>query len=329
MYANWLYHKYWNGGVNVKIALCDFDEKYVDSLLTYLYGKCSGNSFATYTTVGDFEESINNVRYDYSIIGDKFYEELSSVEGSRDNLGKLVILTSSIDSLSSEDGCYVYKYGPMDGLHKMISGIRQSRSSAKSFAVYSPSHHELTEMYGLSMSQMLSEEMKVLLIDTMHLPIIRRLIRDGPRGSIVDVIYKLENSKSEEIKDLIDEYKGVDILPFALTPTDVISISRNQWKMLIEYIDSLGYDAYVFVLDDISQGFKEIIEYARNCVLINKRGDYYKLEQDDMRDFIKTLGVKTTSIELLMSANNLSEGCYQLEELLTGNLGRYVRSQNY
>ena len=48
-----------------------------------------------------------------------------------------------------------------------------------------------------------------------------------------------------------------------------------------------------------------------------------------MRDFIKTLGVKTTSIELLMSANNLSEGCYQLEELLTGNLGRYVRSQNY
>ena len=45
--------------------------------------------------------------------------------------------------------------------------------------------------------------------------------------------------------------------------------------------------------------------------------------------FIKTLGVKTTSIELLMSANNLSEGCYQLEELLTGNLGRYVRSQNY
>ena len=108
MYANWLYHKYWNGGVNVKIALCDFDEKYVDSLLTYLYGKCSGNNYATYTTVADFEESLINVRYDYSIIGDKFYEELSDVD-NRVNLGKLVVLTSTIDNLSNEDGCYVYK----------------------------------------------------------------------------------------------------------------------------------------------------------------------------------------------------------------------------
>ena len=329
MYADRLRYKHWNGGDNVKIAICDFDKKYVDSLLTYLYGKCPTGSFATFTTINDYEDSLNNGRYDYSIIGDKFYEELNSRKVCIANTGKLIILSSTIDNLSNEDGCYVYKYGPMDGLHKMISGVGRNTTLAKSFAVYSPSHHELTEMYGLSMSQMLSEEMKVLLIDTMHLPIIRRLIRDGPRGSIVDVVYKLENDKSHEIKDLIDEYNGVDILPFALTPTDVVSISRSQWNMLIEYIDSLHYDAYVFVLDDINQGFKEIIEYAKNCVLINRRGDYYKNEQEDMRDFIKTLGVRTTCVELLMSANNLSEGCYQLEELLTGNLGHYVRSQNY
>ena len=313
----------------MKVALCDFDEKYLDSLLTYLYGKCANNSFYTFTTIEDFEESISS-RYDYCVIGDDFYKELSSrKEVNRNNLGKLVILSSSIDNLSNEEGCFVYKYGPMDGLYKMLSGVIRRKSSAKSYAIYSPSHHELTEMYGLSMSQMLSEEMKVLLIDTMHIPIIRRLIRDGPRGSIVDVIYKLENNKSGEIKDLIDEYNDVDILPYALTPTDVISISRSQWKMLIGYIESLGYDAYVFVLDDINQGFKEIIEFVDNCVLINKRGDYYKMQQEDMRDYIKTLGTKITTVELLMTANNLSEGCYQLEELLTGNLGRYVRSQNY
>ena len=313
----------------MKIAICDFDEKYVDSLLTYLYGKCSANNYATFTTINDYEDSLTKAEYDYCVMGDKFYEKLRGNNGSNVNAGRLIILSSAIDNLSSEEGCYIYKYGPMDGLYKMLNSNNRNITAAKSFAVYSPSHHELTEMYGLSMCRMLSEEMKVLLVDMMHIPIIKRLIRDGPKGSIIDVIYKLENNKSEEIKDLMDEYKGVDILPFAHTPTDIISISKSQWKKLIDYIDSLDYEAYIFVLDDISQGFKEIIERAGNCVLINKRGDYYRMQQEEMRDYIKSLGVRTTGVELLMSANNLNEGCYQLEELITGNLGHFVRSQNY
>ena len=316
----------------MKIALCDFDEKYLSSLLTYLYGKCTGNSFFTFTTLEDYEESLIEGSYEYVVMGDTFHEALKHKEEIEECVpadSKLIILSSSIDKLSSDEGHEVYKFGPMDGLCRMMSQDSKKVSQAKSFAIYSPAHHELTEMYGLSMSQMLSENMKVLLVDAMHCPVIRRLIRDGPTGSIVDVIYKLENGKVDEIRDLIEEFGGVDILPFALTPTDVISISKSQWSSLIDYIMSLGYEAYVFVIDDINQGFREIMEMVDSCVLINRRGDYYKMQQEDMRDYIRSLGTKITTVELLMSANNLNEGCYQLEELLTGNLGRYVRSQHY
>ncbi|MCR4612059.1 MAG: hypothetical protein K5644_09200 [Lachnospiraceae bacterium] len=316
----------------MRIALCDFDDKYLNSLLSYLYGKCESKNFASFTTIEDYEAASNNNQYEYTIMADDFYEKLKVLK--KDSLckesGKLIILSATIDNLQSEDAySVIYKYGPMDGLYRMMEYKSYKASDSRKYAVYSPSHHELTEMYGLSMCQMFRESKKVLLIDTMHCPIVKKLIRDGPRGGLIDVIYKLENDKSCEIENMIEEYSEIDVLPLALNPMDVASIKKEQWRMLIDYVDSLKYEVYVFLIEDINQGFKEIMNYVDNCILINKRGDYYKETQDYMKEYIRGIGTSTTSIELLMSANNLSEGCYQLEELLTGNLGRYVRSQNY
>lgn len=334
MYVNWILSKYRNGGAAMKLAICDFDERYVNSLFTYLYGKCDSNNFSSFTSVEDFEASLLNNEYNYIIMGDEFYEVLKASRedtGIKDTRsGKIIILSSSIDNLQNEESYQVvYKYGPMDGLYKMINHTKRKARESKSYAVYSPTHHELTEMYGLSMCQMLLESSNVLLVDMSSCPVIRSMIRDGPRSGIVDVIYKLENNRTWEIKDLIEEYSGIDVLPMSLSPTDVASICKSQWKKLIEYIDSLKYETYVFIIEDISQGFKEIVEYVDNVILINRKGDYYKVKQDEMEKFIKNMGTKVTSVELQMSANNLNEGCYRLEELLSGNLGRYVRNQKY
>lgn len=319
----------------MKVAICDFDERYVSSLLTYLYGKCDSLSFSSFTTVEDYMASLLNNEYSYSIMGDEFYEVLkvSNEENKMTNdvnEDKLIILSASIDNLQSEEAYQtIYKFGPMDGLYRMMSCSRSKNAGSKSFAIYSPSHHELTEMYGLSMCKMLEETENVLLIDMVNIPIIRRLIRDGPRNGIIDVIYKLENNRAWEIKDLLENYNGIDVLPMSFCPTDIASISKKQWKALLDYIDSLNYGAYVFIFEDINQGFREIVEYVDNCILINKRGDYYQKRQEDMREYVEKIAHKTTSIELQMSANNLNEGCYKIEELLTGNLYQYVRSQNY
>lgn len=319
----------------MRIALCDFDDKYLSSLLSYLYGKCNDKNFATFTGVGDYCEAIDSKSYDYTVMGDEFYESYvdkttEALDGIN-NAGKLIILSSTIDNLASNSSHQViYKYGPMDGLYRMMEHKKSgSASGGKRLAVYSPTHHELTEMYGLSLCQMFAESQRVLLIDMMHCPIIKKLIRDGPRGGIIDAVYKLENNKASEIQDLIEEYSGIDVMPLATSPMDVASISKQQWKMLIEYISTLNYEVFVFLIDEINQGFREIIENVDSCILINRRGDYYKDTQDYMKEYIRNLGTSTTPVELIMSANNLNEGCYQLEELLTGNLGRYVRAQSY
>jgi len=318
----------------LKVAICDFDERYVNSLLTYLYGKCDNLAFSSFTSVEDYMASLLNNEYNYNIMGDEFYEVYKA---SREETGetmvdvdKLIILSQTIDNMQNDDAYQtIYKFGPMDGLYRMMDYSRSKPSNSKSFAIYSPAHHELTEMYGLSMCKMLEENERVLLVDTVNIPVIRRLIRDGPRNGIIDVIYKLENNRNWEIKELIEDYNGIDVLPMALCPTDIASISKKQWKSLIEYIDSLKYGAYVFIMEDINQGFREIVDYVDNCILINRKGDYYREEQEEMREFINKIAHNTTSVELKMSANNLSDGCYKIEELLTGNLYKYVKSQNY
>ncbi len=311
----------------MRIAICDFDDKYLYSLLTYLYGKCEKEEFFSFTTLEDYEESLSEGGYDYTVMDEDFYEKWKDKKNS---IGKLIILSAKIDNIGNRDEYQViYKYGPMDGLYRIMKKKSRKTSGAKKYAIYSPIHHELTEMYGLSMCQMLSESSKVLLIDTMYCPLVEKLIRDGPRGSFIDVIYKLCNGKSDEIRELIEEYDGVDVLPFVCNPTDTASVNKEEWNMLIDYIDSLNYETYVFLLDEINQGFRSIMEYVDNCVLINKKGDYYKSKQANMQKYIRSIGTDATAVELLMSANNLTEGCYQLEELLTGNLGRYVRKQNY
>ena len=312
----------------MRIALCDFDERFISGLLSYLYGKCKRESFNSFTNIEDYKEALKVKSFDYTIMSDGFYSKTESAEVSKS--GKMVVLSSSVEKLSdTETYKVIYKYGPMDGLCRMIENKDKKYSTSSKYAVFSPTHHELTEMYALSMCQMLSDNEKVLLIDTMHCPIVSKLIRDGPVASIIDVIYKLENDKADDIRELFYEYDNIDILPYAKSLTDISSITGNQWQKLLDYIDSLNYTAYVFALEDVSQGFRDIMEYIDTCVLINRKGDYYRERQDSMREFIRGLGVKTRNIELLMSANNLTEGCYQLEELLTGNLGKYVRSQHY
>ena len=319
----------------MKVAVCDYDEKYLSSLLSYLTCKCVNDDFSSFTKVEELISANQNKQFAYTVISEEFYDELTDAIGVNNELmlksmGKIIYLSASIDNLIRQDNSQVvYKYGPMDGLYRILTHRNTKASTSRKYAVYSPTHHELTEMYGLSMCQMLSENKKVLLIDTMHCPIVRRLIRSEPRGGIIDVIYKLENEKKEEIVDLIEEYDRVDVFPLSLNPTDMASVTRDEWGKLIDYIDALDYETYVFVVDDINQGFRQIIEYVDNCVLINKKGDYYKNTQEHMKEFICNAGTVTTPVELLMTANNLNEGCYQLEELLSGNLGRYVRAQKY
>ena len=111
------------GGITLKVAICDFDEGYVRSLLTYLYGKCDNLTFSSFSTIEDYMASLLNNEYSYTIMGDEFYEvyKVSNEENkiaSDVKEDKLIILSASIDNLQSEEAYQtIYKYGQIGRAH--------------------------------------------------------------------------------------------------------------------------------------------------------------------------------------------------------------------
>lgn len=324
----------------MKVAICDFDKKYVENLFTYLLGKCNGIDFFTFTTVEDYEVRIMNEKdFSYVIISDEFYElkEAYEKENCVNNClnTRYIVLNTTLEKFEYE-GSYqtIYKFGPMDGLWRLINNnLNNTREESysnlhrKSTAIFSPMHHELTEAYAFCYAQNLSENGRVLMVNMMTRPLFKKVGDDEEVGSIVDFVFDLEARSNKDIEVELSNYKGIDLFPVAYNPLDIMTITKEEWEHVISYIDSMNYDRVVFLIDDINQGFKEIMSYVDECLVINKRGDFFKCVQQELTEVVRNLCNKVTVIELLMSAKNLTEGCYQIEELLSGNLGKYVRSQ--
>jgi hypothetical protein len=61
--------------------------------------------------------------------------------------------------------------------------------------------------------------------------------------------------------------------------------------------------------------------------LLEKTGDYFRKSQEMFLDYIERLGLEVDieDVVLPMTVGNLSDSPYQLEELLHGNLGAFVK----
>ena len=61
--------------------------------------------------------------------------------------------------------------------------------------------------------------------------------------------------------------------------------------------------------------------------VLGKPGDYFRKSQELFLDYIERSNteIELENVLLPMSAGKLSDGAYQLEELLQGNLGVFVR----
>lgn len=129
------------------------------------------------------------------------------------------------------------------------------------------------------------------------------------------------------MEEFIHTFMGVDyVSPFA-NPEEVNDISQEAWESLMSYILRAGYDTVVILFGRTVQGFHNMVSMCEELVVLGKPGDYY---QKSIRAFMNYAGktfddVSIKSVYLPMSAGNLVDGTYAMEELIQGNLGIFVR----
>ncbi len=317
------------------IALCETDSEYLEAMASYLMEHIPNVAISTFTSV----ESFLNTGQGFKVgIMSREFLAVQEFSDSRAEVEEKIYLCDEEVAAEYEHLPMVYKYQSMDVMENTLKKILQIRptvakasvarsSDSRVFGIYSPISHELSMPFALALCQVLRESGSVLFLDIEEISIMSRMIgRENEKG-LMDLLYMVMQPDEVNLADYVSSYMGIDIItPFA-NPEDLNEIRGEVWGKLMNCLLRAGYDSVVILYGRITQGFKEMAGNCDEFLALGKPGDYYRKSQERFLEYIRDYyaGLSVSSILLPMSASNLVDGTYALDELIQGNLGLFVK----
>ena len=318
-----------------KILICDEDASYVRSLSRFLAWTKDEIRVSAYTDVSDFLNCESE--FDMGLLGKAFWE---AYESSRPDVRLKRVLYLSNES-NPDDPEQIYKYQSMDtfmdkiysamrqeDVMKMLSGMKLQKGS--SIGVFSPIWHDLRLPFSMALTKAKNDSGKALFVDLETISILPELLGREVGEDLLDLLYRLETA--DEASFMIEEYiyyfEGIAILPPMRSPGRIGEVTAGQWEKLFATAEKNGYQL-VILMDQMLQGFEEIVSGMRELVLLGRPEDYYKKSQNKCKMYLKNIENPPEIRELLlpMSAATLADGTYDFGQLLEGNLGNFVRRE--
>lgn len=315
------------------IVVCDGDKEYLQAFTTYLMEHIPNISIYSFTS----EETLLRCDQKFSI-GIMSKDFLSVLEFSgKDMVEEKFYLCDENIASEFEHLPMVYKYQSMEIVEEMIRRMLQKDvknwwgkrkdTNTHVIGIYSPISHELSMPFGLSLCQVLRESGRVLFLDIEENSIMRIMTGQEDGRSLMDLLYFVVQQESFPMEEFVHSFMGVDyVSPFS-NPEEVNDISGEAWESLMQYLLRAGYETIVILFGRTVQGFHDMVSMCEELVVLGKPGDYYQKSQMCFMNYAgKTYeDVSIKSVSLPMSAGNLVDGTYAMEELIQGNLGIFVR----
>ena len=322
------------------IVVCDEDEAYVEAFTAYLVGQLKDITICSFTEKEAFLQDERT--YALGILSREFLEVAEFA--CKDNISEKMYLCDETPAPEYEHLPMVYKYQSMDIVVEMLQRRRRKQKqrqifggggnrAGKMIGIFSPISHELQLPFSLSVCQICQEQGSVLFLDLEEFSILPEFMGIGEEreqaGTLLDMLYLLESEETVDFHHYTRQYMGVDyLLPFA-NPEEMSGIHMEQWRRLFQAAASSGYDTVVVLFGRVLQGFWELSSLCQEFIVLNKPGDYYQKSQRNFMQYATGYldGKLLQPVQLSMSAGNLADGTYRMDELIQGNLGVYVRRQ--
>lgn len=339
LYSYWIWISTIIGGDKLKqtsVVLCDSDGEYLQAFASYLAGHVPWLEIVSYSCQEEFLQDERT--YEIGILTAEFLQVLEF--SGKDSIKRKLYLSD--DDLLEEYRHLpmVYKYQSMEVVVEMLKKLRSGADAGRCFAslgnsllygIYSPICHELQLPFALSLCRILAERGSVLFLDIEELSVLSRLIERAWDRDLLDILYVSEGSEGREpeLSAYIRQFMGIDYLPPFGSPEDINEVTREQWQRFFERLNGLSYTYIVILFGRTMPGFREMAASCQELLVLNKPGDFYQKSQSSFLEYAGRAGLdgSISCVQLPMSAGNLSDGRYLLEELLQGNLGIYVRRQ--
>lgn len=315
-----------------KMLICDSDAAYSKALGLYLMRSLEEFQVVMYSDPGMF--LADEEEYELALLGKEFIlqvNDMSPVEKKR--FGKILFLSSQVGEAGFEAYESVFKFQDMNSFVNAIfsfAGIEpvQTRTvvgDGRWIGIYSPIHHELQLPFALAYAKLLSASCRVLFVDMEANSIMKSLIECEEEHNLLDVLYLLEEEKTD-ITEWVYPYDGLDILLPMANFGELTSVLEKDWDSFFSAVATAGYERMIVLFDEGIRCAGKLIELSEELILLSRPGDYYRKSEGRIRHFLEEMEKPPTvrEVNLAMSGSNLSDGTYRFEQLLQGNLGRFV-----
>ena len=315
---------------SLQIALCDSNEDYILKFASYLMDQTDASIHVFTTPEGFFSDE---GCYDVTIMSEDFKE----VSGFRQKgtVGHKYFLSENQEDISESN---IYKYQAVNNILEKITELRfkknlgvsisPSNTKSKIIGVYSPICHELQLPFSMALGQGYRTDGRVLFLDLEEISIMPDFLGKSCEKNLMDLLYEIDTNTSElNLSEYVKSFMGFDYIEPFFNPNEISEIDEKTWRKLFSLIDNAGYDVVVILFGRTINGFAEFLDQLDRLFVLTKAGDYFRKSQRFFMDYMDRLGINvdTRDVILPMSAGNLSDNTYQIEELLQGNLGMFVK----
>ncbi len=320
-----------------KIMICDTDYAYVQALTTYFISALRDTEITSYSKVDRFREDAGN--YDVALLGKEFIEQLDETTKMRDRFGQIFMLTGDINEGSSNgDYGIVYKFQKMQLFMENVRQIRRdpkeelNHTGKRWTGIYSPMRHELQLVFALAYCKQKQEaepERRLLFLDLEENSLFSELVGGPAAQNVADYLYLLESDgvSEEELLGCLNYYEGFACLPPVRHFQELLMIGSLRWEKFFDSVATLGFDQVVVLFDGAFRGTEELFGRLQDLLLLVRDGDFYRKYDRQIYTFLKEKPqpMMVREAVLPLSGANLSDGTYRMEQLMEGNLAKYVQ----
>jgi len=314
----------------MELALCDSCEDYIVKFASYLMDSMDV-SIHIFTSQETFFADTNS--FDLGILSEDF-KEVADFKSEGEVKRKYFL--SEDPEESSENS--IYKYQSIDHILdeieelksqvKNLASIKKSNVKSNMIGVYSPVNHEMQLPFSMALSLGFKDLGKVLFLDLEEISVMPNLIGRTCERNLLDLLFDVNTNPGKfNINDYVGHFMGFDYInPFS-NPSDICEIDSDSWKIFFDQIQRADYQNIVVLFGSAINGFLSFIERLDMLYVLGKSGNYFDKSQKLFYDYIERVDatVECQNVILPMSAANLTDGGYQIEELLQGNLGVFIK----
>lgn len=324
-------------------AVCDLEAEYACNFMDYLNQKKNiPFEIQAFTSVESLVEYAKENPVELLLISS---EAMCQAVGELE-IGKIVILTEGSQPKELADYTSVYKYQASSdivrevmacyGAEKAVIPAQSPilKKSTEILGVYSPLGGCGQTLFAMALSQILSKEKKVFYLNLEEYSGFEELMQKKFVHTLSDLLYFVRqgaNSLSVKMESMIQSMGKVDFIPPVRSPEDIHGTSWKDWESLMQEI--ILHSSYDTVIIDIGNGIEDVFQMLEMCSTIytltrSDRISCCKIRQFEelltVRDYPQVL-TRIVKTEIPFEPE-ISDGVFDAEQLIWGELGVYIRS---